>query len=203
MAVAVPLEQLRSQDLDQRIRLHGLTWDDYEALLAMRGESSAVRITYLEGEVELISPGRPHETQKKKLARLCEAWAEEKAIMLEGFGSWTLKQREVERGAEADECYVVGRPESDEAIQVPDFAIEVVFTSGGINKLEVYRKLGVREVWFWRGEHLTFHALRGDQYVAIAQSEILPDLDVALIARCMQEPSQTQAVAALRRALRS
>jgi Uma2 family endonuclease len=193
---------LPASDGDQRIRLHGVAWEGYEALLAMRGEGSAVRVTYLRGEVELMAPGRPHEKHKTKLARLLEAWAEEQGVLFEGFGSWTLKKREAERGAEADECYVVGRPESDESIEIPDIAIEVVETSGGIDKLEVYRGLGVREVWFWQRARLTFHALRGDVYEAIPSSEILPGLDTELIARCMQEPSQTAAVAALRSALR-
>ena len=179
-----------------------MSWQDYEALRDMRGQSGAVRITYLEGELELMTPGGPHETQKKKLARLLEAWAEEERVVLEGFGSWTLDSREAERGAEADECYVVGRPDSDPSIDVPDFVIEVVVSSGGIDKLEVYCKLGVREVWFWQNQRLHFWALRGDSYVAVEQSGILQDLDVGLIERSMGEPSQTAAVAALRRALR-
>jgi len=203
MAVGAAFDPFRPEDADQRVRLHGLSWEDYEALLAMRGESSGVRITYLEGEVELMSPGRPHEKQKKRLARLLEAWADETGTTLEGFGSWTLKRREAERGAEADECYVVGRPDSDESIVAPDIAIEVVWTSGGIDKLEVYRLLGVREVWFWQDGRLTFHALRGAIYVAIPRSEVLPALDPALIEGCMTELSQTAAVASLRRAFRS
>ena len=203
MALAAVFERLRPEDADQRVRLHGLSWDDYEALLAMRGESSAVRITYLEGEVELMSPGRPHEIHKTQLARLLEAWAEETGTMLEGLGSWTLKRRDAERGAEADECYVVGRPGSDESIVAPDIAIEVVWTSGGIDKLEVYRLLGVREVWFWQEARLSFYALRGTSYVAVQRSEVLPELDPVVIEQCLTEPSQTAAVAALRRALQS
>jgi len=37
-----------------------------------------------------------------------------------------------------------------------------VWTSGGISKLEVYGRLGVRQIWFFEGGELTFHALRGD-----------------------------------------
>ena len=44
---------------------------------AMRGESSATRVTYLEGELELMSPSFDHETLKKTLGRLIEAYAEE------------------------------------------------------------------------------------------------------------------------------
>jgi hypothetical protein len=42
-----------------------------------------------------------------------------------------------------DECYVLGRELLDD--DFPDIALEVVISSGGINKLEVYRGLGVRE----------------------------------------------------------
>jgi len=65
-------------------------WDDYEKLLAMRGESSVPRITYLNGVVELMSPSSYHELDKKRFARLLEAWSEVAGVELEGYGSWTL-----------------------------------------------------------------------------------------------------------------
>jgi len=43
---------------------------------------------------------------------------------------------------------------------LPDIAIEVVLTSGGIEKLPVYAGLGVREVWFWEDDAFHLHALR-------------------------------------------
>jgi Uma2 family endonuclease len=179
-------------------------WSDYEKLLAMRGESSVPRITYLEGVVELMSPSRYHELDKKRFARLLEAWSEVAGVQLEGYGSWTLKDEEEDRGAEADECYTVGRTaDSDE--DRPDIAIEVIWTSGGINKLEVYRKLGVCEVWFYKRGALSFFTLRGEpgdqRYVEIPRSELMPQLPVELLLECMREPSQTAAVRALRAAL--
>src|SRR5690606_34554114 len=164
-------------------------WSDYEKLLAMRGERSVPRITYLKGVVELMSPSRYHELDKKRFARLLEAWSEVAGVQLEGYGSWTLKDEEVDRGAEADECYTVGRlAKSDE--DRPDIAIEVIWTSGGINKLEVYRKLGVREVWFYERGKLSFFALRGpvgdEHYVEIPRSELVPQLPVALLLECMR-----------------
>jgi Uma2 family endonuclease len=32
----------------------------------------------------------------------------------------------------------------------PDLVIEVVFTSGGIKKLNLYPSLNIPEVWFWQ-----------------------------------------------------
>ncbi|HEU4617434.1 MAG TPA: Uma2 family endonuclease [Gammaproteobacteria bacterium] len=180
-------------------------WKDYEKLLEMRGERSVPRMTYLEGVVELMSPSRYHEVDKKCFARLLEAWSEVAGIQLEGYGSWTLKDEKQDRGAEPDECYTVRRLAVDDEDR-PDIAIEVIWTSGGINKLEVYRKLGVREVWIYERESLRFFALRDAEtdeprYVEIPRSERLPELPVEVLLACMQEPSQTAAVRALRAAL--
>jgi len=79
----------------------------------------------------------------------------------------------------------------------------VIWTSGGINKLEVYRKLAVREVWFYERGTLRFFALRGERYEATPRSELLPTFDAELPICCMAEPSQTDAVRALRTALRA
>jgi Uma2 family endonuclease len=178
------------------------TFREYEALIAMRGESSVPRVTYLKGVLELMSPSTFHEKNKKRLARLLEAWAEEAGVAIEGYGSWTLKDEREDRGAEADECYTVGRQARDDDDR-PDIAIEVIWTSGGIDKLEVYRKLGVREVWFYERATLRFFALRGENYAEIPRSEMLVTLDPDLIVRCMGEASQTDAVRALRNAMRS
>jgi hypothetical protein len=80
----------------------------------------------------------------------------------------------------------------------------VVWTSGGLDKLTVYAGLGVREVWIWKGESLTFHALREGRYERIARSELLPALDPDLIGGHMvADTSQSQAVRDLRAAIRS
>lgn len=134
-------------DADQRILLHDVTWEGYEALLAIRGDRSGVRIYFCEGELELMSPSRTHEWIKKAIARLVEAYAEETGIELGGVGSWTIQERTEERSAEPDECYVLDGqlgPDGQLDVERPDLAIEVFWTSGGLDKLEIYRGLGVR-----------------------------------------------------------
>ena len=93
-------------DIDQRVYLGGTLWADYERLLAVRGESAVPRITYLAGEIELLSPSTRHEWLKKVLARLVETWSEEAEVPLNGYGSWTVKRADRERGLEPDECYM-------------------------------------------------------------------------------------------------
>jgi Uma2 family endonuclease len=201
--MSVPAESVEppcAAHVDQRVTLHGVDWDGYEALLALRGDAPGMRITYLEGDLELMTPSIHRERMKSHLARLLEAYAEARGIELQAYGSWTVRSEPRARGVQADECYVIGVPATEPAR--PDIAIEVVWTSGGLEKLEVYRGLGVPEVWVWQNGGLRFHVLHGHAYTPSPRSALLPGLDPALMARCMGIPSQTQAVIALRRALR-
>ena len=185
------------RSVDQRVILRDVSWSDYEALLAIRGENAGVRIAYVEGTLELMTPSRDHEILKKKIARLLEAYAEELGIELEGYGSWTLERKDRKRGLEPDECYSIG-PAGD----VPDLAIEVIWTSGGLDKLDIYRRLGVREVWRWQEGRIAMFALHGDRYDLLARSEVLPQVDIDLIRALLDLPTQTAAVRELRARLR-
>jgi len=77
----------------------------------------------------------------------------------------------------------------------------VVWTSGGIDKLDVYRGLGVPEVWIWKNAALRTFILQGHAYLPSARRRLLPDFDPALLARRMGESSQTQAGRTYRAAL--
>jgi len=115
---------------DQRVVLHRMPWAHLEAILALRGDEAAPRITYLRGELELMSPSQTHESIKKLLARMIELYALETGVRLSGFGSWTLRHAPGERAIEPDECYIIGDPRGKDR---PDLAIEVIWTSGGID----------------------------------------------------------------------
>jgi Uma2 family endonuclease len=67
--------QDRSLDPDQRVILGDIDWWQFEAFLAIRGDRAGVRVTYLEGELEIMSPSRTHEMLKTMIARLLEAYA--------------------------------------------------------------------------------------------------------------------------------
>lgn len=184
---------------DQRVFLYGKTWQEYEILLAVRGDRAGVRMNYLNGAIELMSPSRNHEEIKKTIARLLEAYCDERGIDLSGYGSWTLKNAPKERGAEPDECYILGETNKD----IPDLAIEVVWTRGGLDKLEIYRGIGVAEVWVWdRDEGLRVFALAEEHYELRARSAFIPDLDLLWLVSFLDKPTQSQAVRALRAALR-
>jgi hypothetical protein len=73
------------EHVDQRVTLHGVTWEQFETVLAIRGDRSAPRMTYLEGELELTSPSKPHEHLKSLIGRLVEAYAEEAGLSLNAY----------------------------------------------------------------------------------------------------------------------
>lgn len=200
--MSVPAALLDRDDRPQEdhiVCLHGVTWADYQRLLEVRGDHSAPRLTYLEGSLEIMSPSRNHESIKSLIGRLVEAYCLERDIEFSTYGSWTLESQEHERGAEPDECYVFGEAGEPER---PDLAIEVVWTSGGLNKLEVHRKLGVREVWYWRRGRIQVHLLRGDAYEPAAASEALPEIDLEQLASFLDRPTTSQAIRDYRAAFR-
>ena len=201
MLVTKPIQEAQTLvDLDQRVILRDLSWKEFELLLAVRGDRAGVRMTYLEGDLELMTPSQSHEGIKTAIGRIVEAYAMELDLILEGFGSWTLKNAPKERGLEPDECYILGSAPKER----PDLAIEVIWTAGGLDKLEVYRGLDVPEVWLWRAGEIEVHALRDEQYSRAERSLLLPDLDLGLVARCILEAeSQTDAVRTFLASLRA
>jgi Uma2 family endonuclease len=186
--------------VDRFVHLRGVTWADYQRLLEIRGESSSPRFTYLEGVVEIMSPSREHESLKSILGRLVETYCQVRGVEFDGYGSWTLESKEAERGAEPDECYVFGDIREP---AVPHLAIEVVWTSGRLDKLQVYRKLGVREVWIWRRGTLSAYALRDDSYEEILASEVLPGIDLPELARFVATSREGKAASQVMRAYRA
>lgn len=88
---------------------------------------------YLEGTLEIMSPSPEHEVDKTTIARLIEIHALERDIDLTGYGSTTFRKPAQERGLEPDECYCFGQLK-----EFPDIGLEVIVSSGGIDKLSIY-----------------------------------------------------------------
>jgi hypothetical protein len=85
----------------------------------------------------------------------------------------------------------------------PDLSIEVIWTSGGIDKLDVCRKLGVREVWHWEDGRIRSTFLRDARYQTVAASEALPRIDLEQLASFLDRPTASQAIRDYRAALRT
>jgi Putative restriction endonuclease len=92
------------------------------------------------------------------------------------------QERERSASAQAAQSYCIGSVK-----KIPDVSIEVVFTSGGVDKLARYQALGVSEVWFWQDGVLRLYALGQAGYQRIDRSRLpgLVDLDLDLLNRCI------------------
>ena len=188
------------RDEDRFVVRRGVSWSGYLRALRKRGDRSAPRIAYLEGLLEIMSPGLSHEKLKERIGCLVEVWCQEKGVKFDPAGSWTLKDKAVARGVEPDGCYVFGRPAEEE--MRPDLAIEVIWTSGSIKKLEIYRKLKVPEVWIWHDDKLTPYVLHGETYGPVSESHVLPGIDLAQLTSVLEEPTASDAIEAYRNLLR-
>ena len=183
---------------EQRVVLEGIRWHQYEGLLATLGDDFPnLRLSYLEGTLEIMTTSPEHEELKKMIAMLMEAYFQETRTRFHGIGSATFRKAARQRGLEPDECYCLGQKK-----EFPDIAIEVILSSGTVDKLEIYRGLGVSEVWFWEDNQFAIYHLRSQQYELTPKSELLPNLDVDLLSRYIRPIEQFNAVMKFREVLR-
>jgi len=186
----------QTEDQEQIFIINNVPWEVYESLVEDE-ESSGFRLTYLQGTLEIMSPGRRHEFTKTNIALLLETYFVETRTRFYGLGSTTLRNELTSRGLEPDECYCLYSDKS-----IPDLAIEVIVTSGGLNSLEVYQGLGVPEVWFWRDGKFFVYLLRESQYINVTQSELLPNLDLELLASFVSSSEPLEAALEFRKTIK-
>ena len=177
---------------DGSMMFYGVSWEQFEGIEAAFKEFRRVKLFYLDRTLQIITVSPEHEIIKKTLCMLLEAYMRANGIRFYGKGGPTLGNRELGGRKEPDDSYDIGTSKT-----VPDIAIEVVITSGGINTLKLYKRLGIREVWFWQNSQLSLYDLRGENYEQIARSTFLPNLDLELLLRCANMPDQYDAVTEL------
>ena len=198
----MPPTAIAPPDKTTPLLFDGLTWREFKAIEQLL-DRPGYRLSFLDGVLEIRRmPGEPHETVKKRIAALLELY-----LLIAGFdftptGSMTLESEGGAVKREADESYKLA-PGRD----LPDLAIEVVVSTGGINKLEAYRRLQIKEVWFWEDGVLEVFHLRGPQdalsYEKVATSEEVSGLDLALLGRCITMTNHVEAVKTFQRSLLS
>jgi Uma2 family endonuclease len=178
----------------------GLTWREFKAVEQLL-DRPGYRLSFLDGVLEIRRmPGEPHETVKKRIAALVELY-----LLVAGFdftptGSMTLESESGAVKREADESYklVPGQMR-------PNLAIEVVFASGGINKLEAYKRLLIPEVWFWEDGVLEVYHLRSEgntlHYERVSSSKEVKGIDLDLLLRCINMVNHVDAIKTFQQAL--
>ncbi|OKH17255.1 Uma2 family endonuclease [[Limnothrix rosea] IAM M-220] len=174
------LAQARHSGSEEIFVLSDITWEEFSELLDTLPDNRGTLFRYLQGELEIMAPGRNHEQVKKLLGILLECYFFEKDIEVIPLGSTTFKHELSKKGIEPDESYSF-----DANREYPDLAIEVIFTSGGLDLLEIYRVMEVQEVWFWEKEKLSFFCLQEDSYQEVNESIFLPDVEKGFLEKLL------------------
>ena len=187
---------IKNSVTDSCLTLFGVSWSQFEALESAFESVGNIRFAYLDETLEIITVSPEHEEYKSTIGLLLEAYLREKGIRFYVKGGPTLGSEELGARKEPDESYNLQTKKT-----IPDLVIEVVFTSGGIDKLQLYKRLGVPEVWFWEDGVLSIYYLR-EEYEQVNHSELLPELDIALLVRYVTYFDQYDAVTEFIKALR-
>ncbi len=188
------LSKSNDTNLEQRLLLpRNYSWQEFVVLENLLASSGSFRITYLDGWIELMTVGEPHELIKSLLGMFLEAYFIEMGIEFIPVGNATRRGEEKGTSFEPDESYYLGEKKEN-----PDLAIEVILTSGSLEKLEKYRRFKIPEVWLWENNQLDVYALISSEYRHVNYSQLLPDLDLELLVRCVQMPSRLEAMNAFK-----
>jgi Uma2 family endonuclease len=172
------------------------SWREFKTLSALMGDSRTIHLNYLDGTIEIMTTSAAHEIIVHLLSMLLGIYFAEMDIDFIPTGSATLESEAKGASVEPDLSFCFGNKLGDR-----DLAIEVVFTSGNVTKLERYRRFNTKEVWFWEDGKFSIYRLREDGYETISQSECLPNLDLALLARCLLMAEPKSALKAFRQGL--
>jgi Uma2 family endonuclease len=183
---------------DQRSTYKGITWEHFKLIEQGFSQAPGIRLFYYQGALEIVAVSPEHEIFSRIIGFLIQVFLTELDVSFEPTGAMT-QEKEGEASVQADESYCIGGLKSP-----ADLAIEIIFTSGSIEKLKRYQAIGIPEVWFWEDGVFSFHHLRETGYEPIDRSELpyLERLDLALLGRCvlMAQTSKLQAVNLIRQA---
>lgn len=212
-AASTYLEAIRHLPVGSALIIPDVSWAEYEALLAELGDGYAVRVTYDQGRLEIVSPSGKHEKWKEFILRVAGVLADELGTGLESFGSTTFKHEGLQQGAEPDTCFyvqhatqVIGKDELDLAVDLPpDVVVEIDVSHSSKRKLTFYAKLGVPEVWRYDGQHAFMYQRSGAGYTEIPASVAFPAFtaeELTVLLRQLKAEGQQTILEAFRRSLR-
>lgn len=186
-ARSLPLaDLLECAESGQYIRVSDVSWDDYQALLRWRDEHRpGIRLTYDQGDLQVMVVTNPHERLRKALALLVEAWLSETDSEYVPSGQLTHQRDDLKKGFEPDECYYIqnwkkvsGTRQIDfKKDPPPDLMIEVEFSRKVDKRLPIIAAFKIPEVWRYDGDELVILQLqpRKREYVVVETSRAIPD----------------------------
>jgi Uma2 family endonuclease len=164
----LPISQPLAPPSDQRVVHYGRSWEQFKSIQKGFEQAPGVRLFYYNGTVEVLMPGRDHELFSWVIGHLIGLFLAQKGVFFQPTGAMT-QEKEREVSAQADQSFCLGSVKP-----IPDLSIEVIYTSGGVDKLARYRALGVPEVWLWQDGVLGVYRLRSQRVSGSSGSRSRP-----------------------------
>jgi Uma2 family endonuclease len=170
--------------------IHQVSWQQLEEIDRAISKLGRFKLAYLDTTLEIMPISEEHEEFKSTLGLLLDAYMRFAKIRFYKRGSPTMGTQELAARGEPDESYNL-----DTRKPYPDLVVEVVKTSGGVDKLELYRRMGVAEVWFWEDGVLDLYQLdEAGIYQKVSKSRLLPNLPLDTFLRYVTYHDQYDAV---------
>lgn len=187
---------------EERIVLHNISWSGYENLLGEIGDSH-LRLTYDDGDLEIMTLSFGHENAGEWIGRLIFFLALELKMPLCSGGATTLKKALHRKGLEPDKCFWIKHEKAMRGKKhwnplkdpPPDLAVEVDITSSSMDRLAIYAALEVPEIWHYDGA--TFKVLvltSAGAYKEKSMSLAFPMLPLKSFARFVEDLGTTDEV---------
>jgi Uma2 family endonuclease len=169
--------------------MRGITWRTYENLLADLGEQSGLRLTYDRGELEIMTLTPEHESLNRYLSSLIDLLVDESGLDVHPVGSSTFRREDLDRGFEPDSSFYFaeaslmrGKKRIDlSADPAPELVIEIDISHGSLDKLAIFARFGVSEVWRYDGAKMHLYRLVGTAFEERGESVIFPPLTGPMI----------------------
>jgi Uma2 family endonuclease len=194
-----------------RIVLHDVDWATYTHFLKMFGESPTAKLTYDRGVLEIMSPSLQHDDGSRAFVYLIQILAEEWNLPLKAAGSTTMRRKQKQAGLEPDECFwltnaprMAGRRQLDLGRDPPpDLAIEIeVSRRSKLDRMSLYARLRVPEVWRYGKKGLAFFGLEGKKYQPVPTSVAFDGLTPAFVERFVDKAAEAGDVLGVLRGFR-
>lgn len=184
--------------IEQRFVLPAVDWATYQKISdALAGRH--VRLTYDGDNLEFMTISPIHARYSRLICRMIVVLTEEMGLPIASFGDMTCDRQDVRKGLEPDECFYLGnepRIRDRETIDLssdppPDLAVEVEVTRSSRDRMDIYAKLRVPEVWRFDGQSLRISQLDPNgNYVATNQSLHFPNIPLSELTSFVQRRTE-------------
>jgi tetratricopeptide (TPR) repeat protein/predicted HTH domain antitoxin len=166
------IQEKSDEEKDVSELRHNVSWEEFENILAAMSDNRSSRVAYDRGTLEIIMPTQTHEYYKEIISFLVQELADEMGKDCEPYGSTIWRRKAKEAGAEPDNSFYIqneslirGRLDINlDQDPPPDLVLEIDYTNKSLDRMPIYARLGVPEIWRYDENVLRVYQLESGEY---------------------------------------